>query len=392
MGDFQPQHRPRGLFAPINLDLRKKLISVTMATFSSLEIFNPHVPAMALEADFHWQTQGEKGHLALTLTPQADGQWLSLLGGKLRFWLRGIDLTVQGEGATINNGQNFFNAGEIIFKPETLSPQIVNVDITLAEQWARLQVEVKAEARQVAIAETQSLWPADLSPNQLAIADRLLAKFLAEAYLTPALCWGQWLLSKSADSDPQIPWQPLYDIENHQAVTEANTISLGDRLRLAINSPHLDCLALGKLVGLDPQRDLAGGKFVGADLNGIDLGNSQLMDSNFRGAILTDSDLSHADLRCGNFRGADLSGAYLEGANLHQADFRKSSLALATLIGTDLRGADLRGATLQNVNFSGAKVENLQFGDNPGLTPTQEAWLLENGAQLTSESVQEMLR
>lgn len=387
-----PQCLPRGLFAPINLDLRKKLIFVTMATFSCLEIFNPHLSAMALGADFHWQTQGEKGHLALTLTPQADGQWLSLLEGKLRFWLRGIGLTVQAEGATADHGQNFLNVGEIIFPSEAVSPQTVNVELALTGQWARLQAEVKAEARQVAIAETQGLWPPDLSPNQLAIADRLLAKFMAENYLTPALCWSQWLLSKSADADPQIIWQPLYNVENNRTVTEADTGNLGDRLQLIIDSPQLDCLALGKLVGLDPQRDLAGGKFVGANLNSIDLSNGQLMDSNFRGAILTDSDLSNADLRRSNFRGADLSGAYLEGANLSQVDFRKSSLALATLIGTDLREADLRGATLQNVNFSGAKVENLSFGDNPGLTPSQEAWLLENGAQLASESVQEMLR
>ncbi|MBE9176345.1 pentapeptide repeat-containing protein [Synechocystis salina LEGE 06155] len=387
-----PQPPVRGLFAPINLDLRKKLISATMATFSPLEIFNPHAPAMALGADFHWHPQGEQGRLALTLTPQADGQWLSLLGGKLRFWLRGVGLTVQAEGATTDHGQNFFNAGEIIFTSEGVSPHTVNVELALAGPWARLQAEVKAKAQQVAIAETQGLWPPDLSPNQLAIADRLLAKFLAETYLTPALCWGQWFLSQPADADPQIIWQPLYDIENNQTVNEANTNDLGDRLRLAIDSPHLDCLALAKLVDLDPQRDLAGGKFVGANLNGIDLSNSQLMDSNFRGAILTDSDLSNADLRRTNFRGADLSGAYLEGANLHQVDFRKSSLAVATLIGTDLRGADLRGATLQNVNFSGARVENLYFGDNPGLTPSQQTWLLANGAQLASESVQEMLR
>ncbi|QHV00866.1 pentapeptide repeat-containing protein [Synechocystis sp. CACIAM 05] len=388
-----PQRLPRGLFAPINLDLRKKLIFVTMATFSSLEIFNPHLSAMALGADFHWQTQGEKGHLALTLTPKADGQWLSLLGGKLRFWLRGLGLTVQAEGATTDHGQKFFNVGEIIFPSEAVSPQTVNVELALTGQWARLQAEVKAEARQVVIAETQGLWPPDLSPNQLAIADRLLAKFLAEVYLMPALCWGQWLLSKSGDSDLQIPWQPLHgNSESNTSPSSAIARPLGDRLQLIIDSPQLDCLALGKLVGLDPQRDLAGGKFVGANLNSIDLSNGQLMDSNFRGAILTDSDLSNADLRRSNFRGADLSGAYLEGANLSQVDFRKSSLALATLIGTDLREADLRGATLQNVNFSGAKVENLSFGDNPGLAPSQEAWLLENGAQLASESVQEMLR
>jgi uncharacterized protein YjbI with pentapeptide repeats len=373
--------------------LRKKLISLTMVTFSSLEIFNPHAPAMALGADFRWQTQGENGHLALTLTPQADGQWLSLLGGKLRFWLRGIGLSVQAEGATTDHGQNFFNAGEIIFPSEAVSPQTVNVELALTGQWARLQAEVKAEARQVAIAESQGLWPPDLSPNQLAIADRLLAKFLAEDYLTPALCWGQWVLNQSADSDLQIPWQPLHnESQTNTNLSPAVTQSLGDRLQLIIDSPQSDCLDLGKLVGLDTQRDLAGGKFVGANLNGIDLSNSQMMDSNFRGAILTDSDLSNSDLRRANFRGTDLSGAYLEGANLDHADFRKSSLALATLIGTDLRGADLRGATLQNVNFSGAKVENLTFGDNPGLAPSQQAWLLENGAQQISESVQEMLR
>ncbi|WLT38544.1 hypothetical protein NON20_01335 [Synechocystis sp. B12] len=160
------------------------------------------------------------------------------VGGKLRFWLRGIGLTVQAEGATTDHGQKFFNVGEIVFPSEAVSPQTVNVELALTGQWARLQAEVKAEARQVAIAETQALWPPDLSPNQLAIADRLLAKFLAEVYLMPALCWGQWLLSKSGDSDLQIPWQPLHGSpESNTSLSSAIAQPLGDRLQLIIDSP-----------------------------------------------------------------------------------------------------------------------------------------------------------
>jgi uncharacterized protein YjbI with pentapeptide repeats len=236
----------------------------------------------------------------------------------------------------------------------------------------------------LAIAESQGLWPPDLSPNQLAIADRLIAQFLVNDWSPPALSWGQWAI------DADIPWQPLYTQPDAETLREKE-IQLGDRLQLLAQASTSDLLALAQLVGLDPQRDLAGGKFVGANLSGMDLSNAQLAGSNFRGAILTDADLSGADLTQSNFRGADLSGAYLEGANLTQADFRKSSLALANLIGADLTQANLQGTALNSTNFSAANLSQTQLGDNAGITPEQQMALIKNGAKLVAASDLEML-
>ena len=360
-----------------------------MVLFHTLETSNPCPKVMALRADF----QADGGKLTVTLGAQGGGHWLSILDGKLRFWVRGGQLTLQGEGGNFQllsglpNQQQFLGSWELFFVDENAPTQTIKAQWLAPEDFSQLQASFVVTIQNLAIAETQGLWPPDLSPNQLTIVDRLLAKFLAETYFSPALCWGQWLIT---NSQSQPPWQSLSPGVDPQTIQE-KTSHLGARLQSVINEPSSDCLTLAQTGELDPQRDLAGGKFLGANLNGIDLSNAQLGDSNFRGAILTDADLSNADLSRSRFRGADLSGAYLEGATLTQADFRKSSLALANLIGADLRGADLREATLQNVNFSGAKVENAHFGDNPGLTPTQQSWLLENGAKLTTELAGEML-
>ncbi len=362
-----------------------------MVLFHPLETSNPYPQAMALTADF----QPGAALLTVNIGPQGSGQWLSLLGGKLRFWLRGGRLTLQGEGGNFQlrsglpNQSQFLGSWQLIFAKDNASPNLTTAQWVIPENFdfSRLQATFTVTAQNLAIAETQGLWPPDLSPNQLAIVDRLLAKFLAETYFSPALCWGQWLITNSQSLPP---WQSLDPVVDPQTIQE-KTSHLGDRLKSVIDNPTSDCLVLAQTGELDPQRDLAGGKFLGANLNGLDLSNAQLGDSNFRGAILTDADLSNADLSRSSFRGADLSGVYLEGATLTQADFRKSSLALANLIGADLRGADLRGATLQNINFSGAKVENAHFTDDAGLTPIQRSWLLNNGAQLTTESAGEML-
>jgi hypothetical protein len=312
--------------------------------------------------------------------------------------VRGGRLTLQGEEENFQllsgfpHQQQFLGSWELFFADGNISVQAITAQWSALKDFSLLQGTFAVTAQNLAIAESEGLWPPDLTPNQLVIVDRLLAKFLAETHFHPALCWGQWIISNSQSLPP---WQSLGSVVDPQAFNKKETAtqseSLRDCLQLVINAPGNECLNLAKMVDLDPQRDLAGGKFLGTNLNGTDLSNAQLEDSNFRGAILTDADLSNANLSRCSFRGADLSGAYLEGATLTQVDFRKSSLALANLIGADLQGADLWGATLHNVNLSGAKVKNAHFGDNPGLTPSQKSWLLENGAKWTTESAEEML-
>jgi uncharacterized protein YjbI with pentapeptide repeats len=236
----------------------------------------------------------------------------------------------------------------------------------------------------LAIADSQGLWPPDLSPNQLAIADRLIAQFLVQSCFPGALSCCQWAMADVLpDNLPPTPWDAK--------ALAAQETDLGDRLQVLNQATSTDLLSLTRLVGLDSQQDLAGGKFVGVNLSGIDLSGANLANSNFRGAILTDADLSGANLAGSSLRGADLSGAYLEGANLTQVDFRKASLALTNMIGADLTGANLHGTALNNANWSRANLNLAQIGDNAGLSQTQQANLIERGAKLSAEFGQEML-
>ncbi|MEB3228806.1 MAG: pentapeptide repeat-containing protein, partial [Synechocystis sp.] len=269
--------------------------------------------------------------------------------------------------------------------PDTPEPLLLTLGcLTATASVSPWQATLTIQSQDVAIAEGQGLWPPDISPNKLAIADRLIAHFLVHDWFAPAVSWSQWAIGATP------AWQPLYTLPDAEDLRQKEAI-LGDRLKELIQTTESDLIVLAQAVALDPQRDLAGGKFVGANLSGIDLNGANLTGSNFRGAILTDADLSGANLAGSNFRGADLSGAYLEGANLTQGDLRKSSLALANLIGADLTGANLQGTTLNSANFSAANLSQTQLGDNPGLTAEQQTKLIEQGAKFSPEPAQEML-
>jgi len=92
---------------------------------------------------------------------------------------------------------------------------------------------------------------------------------------------------------------------------------------------------------------------VGIILDGADLTNARLCET----------DLTRASLRGASLRGAELSGASLRGADLREADLRESVLTDADLRGAqlcdaDLRGADLRGADLRGASLDGAQMED----------------------------------
>ena len=101
-----------------------------------------------------------------------------------------------------------------------------------------------------------------------------------------------------------------------------------------------DFFELGKLIGLDPLKDLAG-----ADLHG----------TNLRGADLSRANLSKTNLREANLSGADLSEA-------------------------NLSGAALSNANLTDADLSGAKVNNTHFKDNPGINSDMKRDLEARGA------------
>ncbi len=274
---------------------------------------------------------------------------------------------------------NFLSSGK--FAASEIRWKWGTVPITPSFQ---LTFSFQIKPQHLIILNPQRLWSPTLSPTQLAIADRLLAKFLAEKAFPSTLarsCWGMEPL-------PLLP-RPALSFDSG-GLSQLST-TLEAQFQIIVESRSLDCQALAQKVSLNPRFDLAGGKFLGVNLSGTDWSGAQLADSNFRGAVLNDIDLSGADVTRGDFRGADLSGAYLEGAKLPGADLRKCSLAVANLIGADLRGADLREATLQQTNFTDADLTNARFGDNPGLGEEQRKWLLARGAKWVSEFDGEML-
>ncbi|MFM1843399.1 MAG: hypothetical protein RLZZ490_2142 [Cyanobacteriota bacterium] len=364
-----------------------------MSVLHFLESQNPYPQAVTLTLDLQPTPEGDAWGITAIFDQQE--QWLSLLSGRIKVVVRGGILRLQGQGGTLSLNPDLppniqlrhhspsTGQWHIHFGGDT-KPLTVSLADLKSDPSSHWQATFTITPADLAIADSQGLWPPDLSPNQLAMVDRLIAQFLVNDWFPPALSWHQWAIA------PLPAWQPLpaqADVE----VLQKKEMILGDRLQSIAHATTTDLLALAQLVNLDPLRDLAGGKFVGVNLSGIDLSGANLANSNFRGAILTDADLSGANLAHSNFRGADLSVAYLEGANLNQADFRKSSLALANLIGADLSGANLQGTTLNSANLSAANVNQTQLGDNPGLTVEQQTVLMENGAKLMPASDAEML-
>lgn len=103
-------------------------------------------------------------------------------------------------------------------------------------------------------------------------------------------------------------------------------------------------------------------------LNGADLSEADLYETNLSGADLSGADLSEADLICTqligtNFRGAklreaELASAQLIGTNLGSADLRGAHLMYANLCGAHLSIANLSGANLSEANLCGAYLSS----------------------------------
>ena len=94
-----------------------------------------------------------------------------------------------------------------------------------------------------------------------------------------------------------------------------------DRIEAAIAKDTNDFNELIEILGLDPNKDLAG---------------SNLSQFELEEANLSNANLSYCRLDQANLRKANLSGANLTGANLSNCD---------------LNNANLKGANLTNANF-----------------------------------------
>jgi len=88
--------------------------------------------------------------------------------------------------------------------------------------------------------------------------------------------------------------------------------------------------------------------------DGVSLSGVQLKFADMRNAKLVNADLSNADLTRSDFSGASLYGVNLEGANLFKANFE----------GANINAANMRKCNLLGVDFAGAKLNNVDWGDD----------------------------
>ncbi len=334
--------------------------------------------------------------LELSLILHFGSQWELLLSGRVKLSLRGGRLHLYGDRSP--DGQPIFptvcrldSGAQLHWSPvaTTEEPEAAwsgIFQLTSGEQallgtsevlplgpWLdreSLAARVTVAAADLVLTSAEGLWLPTITPNQHAVLERRLARFLAQKRLAPDLS----RMQRQATVQPaQAPKPDLEAEEQLQA-----------HLQAAIAHPDADLLTLATLAGLEAATELAGGQLRGADLRGLDLSSVDLSRANLRGADLSDADLSEANLRGARLGGADLSGALLSRADLRDCDLHRASLALANLGGADLRGANLLAANLSNANWSHTQVAGAQFDRNTGLTAELQESFLAQGAQLLS--------
>jgi len=104
--------------------------------------------------------------------------------------------------------------------------------------------------------------------------------------------------------------------------------------------------------------DLSGTTLVNCNLSGAKLSAASLQDSNFRRAIFSEALLDSANLTRANLSAATFDGTNLRGANLFQAD----------LSNAEFHGANLDFANLRRANLDGAKFSAIDLKQVRGLT------------------------
>lgn len=323
----------------------------------------------------------------LYLTGQFDEQWQNLGKGRFQFGLKGGTLSLKLENCQMNNVvEQPLSSLRLVSASDTEIVWMFIADNhiqTITGTWSRLKlgtIGYKPEDYQItasviispaalSVKEIEGLWRHDITPNKQGILERKLAIFLYKHQLDSDLC-----IVKLTSSPVELG-NPPESQDNSEALTE-----LEQSIETIYSAKTDNFAELLELAGLNPLSDLAGGNFLGTQLNGVQLGGANLTQTNFRGADLTDGDLSEANLSYGRLAGADLSGAYLELANLSGADLHRASLALANLIGANLTGANLTEANLSKTNLSGAQVNGTLFRDSIGLSEESKQNLQQRGA------------
>jgi uncharacterized protein YjbI with pentapeptide repeats len=328
----------------------------------------------------------------LYLTSKLNQQQETILNGKVRFGLRGGELKLSLENASmsaivsslspsfekVKNALTIYPTWIIRAKPgeKFIHDHLTQVKlgtIKIKEQPYQLRATFTVKGAHLHLTDIEGLWRHDITPNKHGVLERKLASFLLQTKLNP-------YLSQTVLGSPDFSFQPSSSHQQPEEASRPTTSELTNILQIVYQAPTNDFLELAKIAGLNPLTDLAGGNLVGAELSGVDLNSANLQCVNLRGADLTDADLSEANLSYAILSGADLSGAYLEGANLHHANLHSASLALANLIGADLTAANLQDTNLTNTTFANAKLTGAVFANNTGLSEENRQSLQARGA------------
>jgi uncharacterized protein YjbI with pentapeptide repeats len=373
------------------------------STLLQLETQNHYPACLGMELTLQpVQSDSPDSHsVELYLTLEFDEQWQLLLGGRVKFGIKGGELhleldsstrvvgqfddplplpssdlpslrvTVRSPSATALVWAFTVEGSEPILKGAIASWKLATLE--MPEKPERLTARFVVGQTDVSLTDAEGLWKHDISPNKHAILERKLARSLWEHRLKPYLSTAQ-LSYRALEPNPEA--NPTHE-EAILRLPELQPII--DRLSAANTDNFLE---LAAIANLDPTRDFAGGNLLAANLSGLDFSGANLSQANFRGADLSDADLSEADLSGAKLRGADLSGAYLGNANLSNADLLRASLALANLGGANLSGANLSEANLSSANLGHANVEGATFGQNPGLTEELKLHLQQRGAMI----------
>lgn len=101
--------------------------------------------------------------------------------------------------------------------------------------------------------------------------------------------------------------------------------------------------------------------FRQADLRGVDLSGSNLIEASFRGADLSGSNLSQSDLRGADFSEAILNQTNLSCSNLTGAILSRADLRTSIFDGAHMQSADMSNAMLIGANLSGLDLSESSF-------------------------------
>lgn len=352
-----------------------------LMAWSLWESFNPYPDCCVMDLEV-------LDYFRLTLTLQE--QWFPLLGGRVRFGIKGGKIQLKLTGCEFYQPissleADFYPASASVrekfclekgdnltwFLPSPNSGviwqgiwRIKGEKVTIKESSPSLEAILALSLPDLTITDAEGLWRHDITPNQHGVLERAIAQFLLTHHLQ------SYLSRIILGSSPKI--------STPEKIGQDEEIrGLIDHLATAKTENFLE---LAQIAQLDPLKDFAGGNLRGSTLSGLDFAGANLAQVNLRGAVLTDIDFSEANLSGAKLGGADLSGAYLENVNLTKADLHSASLALANLIGADLRGANLKEVNLSNANLTSAEVEGAIFAHNSGISPDMQENLQERGA------------